>query len=457
VRRLPRPTAPARRERWLQNSGSVTLLAAILTLTSGSAAAAGPLAPIDSVAAVDHVALPAVRGPVRFEVRALERLVVIEAPRGARRLAAAIRRGARAVCAEVEVAGPEVQLRCRTPRIAARISKVGRRSILEVAALRTLPWMGPDAPPLVPFDPKPSGLGESCPGSTASGRAECLLGRGDLTGARAALDEIVEGPPRAHASLRLGDLDFLAGDLHAAAMRWGEVHGAPWDRLAAIRLHELSPTHLAPPDYEALYSTGGLPAPLARDVTLRKARGLAFDGRLQDAVRLLQARDCDGLPVCLDILTLAMRDPGPASIEALAVWAELTDRGSGRAELEAEGAAADVASRAGAPAFAANVLAAAVPRVPASALPAHLLRTAELFLAAGDTVRAGVVLEFARARAGRKRLAGRRWASVARSVRAGARAPEEPPAPLHADASAALDAAKQATRAAKALTAGGRP
>jgi len=434
----------------------MTLLAAILTLSSSSAAAAGPLAPVDCVEAVDRVALPAVPGPVKLEVRALERMVAIEAPRGALALAAAIRKGLRSVCAEVEVAGSEVQLRCRSPRIVARIATRTGGSVLEVAAVRALPWMGPDAPPLVPFDPKAAGLGDPCPGSTASGRAECLLGRGDLTATRAALNEIVEGPPRAHASLRLGDLDLLEGDLHAAARRWGEVHGAPWERLAAIRLHELSPIRRTPAEYEALYSTEGLPAPLAREVTLRQARGIAFDGRLPDAARLLKPADCAGVPVCLHILTLAMRDPGPASVEALAVWAELTDRGSGRAAFEAESVAADVAAREGAPAFAANLLAGAVPRVPAPALLGHLLRTAELFLSAGDSVRAGVVIEFARARAGRKGLPGPRWASVARAVRAGVTPRPEPHSALQADASAALDAAKRATRAASAITSGGQ-
>jgi hypothetical protein len=450
----------ARRERRLQNSGSVTLFAAVLTLSTSSAAAAGPLpplAPFDVVEAVDHIALPAVPGPVQLEVRALERQVVIEAPRGIRPIAAAISKGLRAVCAEVEVAGAEARLRCRSARIVARIAPRRGGSVLEVAAVRPLPWMGSDAPPLLPFDPKRTGLGEPCPGSTASGRAECLLAQGDRTGARAALSEVVEGSLRPHASLRLGDLDFLEGDLSAAARRWSGVRGLPWERMAAIRLHELSPSRLGAAEYEALYSTDGLPEPMAREVLLRRARGLAFDGRLQDAVNLLEPAACTSVPVCLDILALALRDPGPVSADALAVWADLTDRGTGRAAFEAETAAADVAAREGAPAFAANVLAGAVPRVPEAALPAHLLRTAELFLAADDTVRAEVVLEFARARAGRS-VTGPRGAGGARAGAAAEPAsPEARAALLHADASAALEAARRATQAAKEITSGGQP
>src|SRR3990172_3877205 len=55
---------------------------------------------------------------------------------------------------------------------------------------------------------------------------------------------------------------------------------------------------------------------------------------------------------------------------------------------------------------------------PAADLEGHLLRTSELYLLAGDRVRAGVVVEFARARAGEKGLRGSRWAAVARAAAA---------------------------------------
>ncbi len=453
----PRHPAVASRERPLQWRRSVTPLVAILTL-AGRTAFAAPLAPFDSVEGIDHVALPAVPGPLRLEVRALDRLIAIEAPRGAAALATAARKAPRAICSTVEVTGGGLVLRCRSNRIVARLFERPGGSLLEVAEVRALPWTGPDAPPLVPFDPQAAGLGEACPGSTASVRGECLLAEGELDRARAALAEIREGPALAHASLRLGDLAFLEGDLHAAATHWGRVEADPWKRLAAIRLGELLPAGPGSAHGDALYATDGLPAPLALDVILRHARALAFGGRMLDAVLLLGKDACASAPICQRIVTLAMRSPGAAAVEALALWLESPDRDRGPGAFEAERAAADVAEREGAPAFAANILAAAAARAPAYALSQHLLRTAELYLEAGDRVRAGVVLKFARARAGRRGLPGPRWAAVARSARARDPAPRtEPPPGAAPQADASLEAAGRATLAARALDSGGQP
>src|SRR6185369_16502387 len=79
-------------------------------------------------------------------------------------------------------------------------------------------------------------------------------------------------------------------------------------------------------------------------------------------------------------------------------------------------ATARAAQQAGAPLFAANVLAGVAGRVPAHALPEHLLWTAELYVEGGDHIRAGVVHEFARARVGKRGLTGARWAAVARAL-----------------------------------------
>jgi hypothetical protein len=55
--------------------------------------------------------------------------------------------------------------------------------------------------------------------------------------------------------------------------------------------------------------------------------------------------------------------------------------------------------------------------VPTRGLREHLLRTAELFVQGGDLVRAGVIVEFARARLGAGALSGPRWAHVTRALR----------------------------------------
>jgi hypothetical protein len=249
--------------------------------------------------------------------------------------------------------------------------------------------------------------------------------------------------------LRLGDLAYAAGDPRGAATHWALTHGGPWERVAAARLCELSLSCTAGAGAAELYAGAGLPPPLARDLALRRARALAFLGQPLEAVRALGAAGpgvCSAaFAPCQRIALLALRVPGPGALEALALWVELPGRDRGPAAHEAEVAAAAVAEREGAPAFAANVLAAAAARVPRRALQDHLLRTAELYLAAGDRVRAGVVLDFARIRAGKKPLPGERWAAVAHRV-AGPKRPlkreAEPAAePLLAAADRAVQAA----------------
>jgi hypothetical protein len=124
-----------------------------------------------------------------------------------------------------------------------------------------------------------------------------------------------------------------------------------------------------------------------------------------------------------------------------------------------EAAAAEVAQRSGAPLFAANILAAAAGHAPAADLDGHLLRTSELYLLAGDRVRAGVVVEFARARAGKKGLRGSRWAAVARAAaaRRGASAPASETSLHPGDDTELLAAASRSAQAARAVLEKGRP
>ncbi len=400
----------------------MTLLAAILTLaTAAGPLEAAPAAPpgaaaLDGIESIEHIALPPVKGPLTLTVRALEGVLVLEAPQGAAALARRVRQAPRAVCPGVVEREGEVRLTCRSRRIVARLVPRPSGSLLEVSEARGLPWDGLDGPPLAAWDPHDLELGEPCPGSTPAGRAECFIASGDVRAAKALLVE--EGS--AHAALRLGDLAYAAGDLRGAATHWAHTHGGPWERVAAARLCELSISCIAGPGAAELSAGAGLPLPLARDLALRRARALAFLGQPLEAVRALTAAGadvCSAAPAtCQRIATVVLRDPGPGALEALALWVELPSRDRGASASEAEVAAAAIAERAGAPAFAANVLAAAAARVPRRALQDHLLRTAELYLAAGDRVRAGVVLDFARTRAGRKPLSGTRWAAVARGV-----------------------------------------
>jgi hypothetical protein len=458
----PAPAAAGAASR-LQCVGGVTPLVALLTLLAGPpapASAAGRA--LDGYEALEHVALPDVGAPLALRVRSLERRIELSAPRGLDRLAQAARRAPRAICPEVARAAAGVVLRCRSNRLVARLVPRAGGTLLEIGEARGLPWTGDDAPPLVPYEPVSARLGEACPGSTPGGQAECLLAQGDVAAARAVL---VLDPGGAHAELRLGDLALADGDARAAATHWARVQGAPWERVAAARMCELAAPCLGAPGSDALYAIDDLPAPVARDLLLRRARALAFAGRGLDGLRHLllappdAAGACASAPAtCQRIAVAALTSPA-AGVDALTLWLDLPSRSAGPSAYEAEVAAAAIAAREGAPTFAANVLAAAAAHAPATELTEHLLRTAELYLETGDRVRAGVVIEFASARGGEKALQGPRWSAVRRrlvaapprlpaAARPGLDFPELPP--LVADAA-------RAARDARAVAEGERP
>ena len=91
---------------------------------------------------------------------------------------------------------------------------------------------------------------------------------------------------------------------------------------------------------------------------------------------------------------------------ALEVYLSLPIWDHGLLATELSEAAADLASHIGAPVFGGNILAAVAPGVGIAMLPAHLLRTAELYLDGDEIARARLVLEYARTRIG-KRMTGR--------------------------------------------------
>jgi hypothetical protein len=446
----------------------MTWLVAILTLTGLAAPPERPAptgaVPVDSVEALEHVQLPDLAGPVTVRVRSLESLIVLEAPRGAPALARAIRSSRRALCGQVEELSTEVRLHCRSRFIVAHLEREGGVSTLEIAQTRGLPWNGIDGPPMVAFDPSAADLGDPCPGSTAAGRAECDIAQGKTDQARAEIRSIVEGSQRSIADLREGDFALANGDPSAAARRWRAVSSQPWLRLAAVRLCELARNCLAAPGWEDLYATDGLPETVALDLTLRHARVFAFLGQSGNAIRMLEKASyavdaCASAPTfCQRIATSALVDPGNDGPEALVFWIQMPQRDRGPRAFETELAAASLADRLGAPAYGATILAMGAGHAPARALEEHLLRSAELYLVAGDNVRAGVVLEFARGRAGKKGLTGARWAAVDKAVSkssvSGASVLSEG---LEKSVAEALLAAAHATDAAKAFTQGGRP
>jgi len=446
---------------------SVTPLVAILTLAASPALGDEPRPlPMDRIEALEHIPLPPVSGPLSVSVRAFQSTVVLSVPRAAGAVAAAVRKAPRALCAQLEERPGEVRLHCRTTRIVARLVRRGERRLLEIAETRGLPW-GEAGPPVVPYDPVDAELGAPCPGSTPASRAECLLAANQIGGASTELAVARLGSNPDFAALRLGDLAFAAGDVQGAVNLWDRVHAPPWDRLASLRKCELSRSCLAENHPDALYAPAGLPATIARELLLRKARALALNGSPVAAARALLTEApgpaaCSGAPsLCQQLTLAALTAPGPAAPDALVLWLQLPDRGRGAEVYEAERGVANLAAQLGAPLYGANVLAAAAGRVPAHALEEHLLRTAELYAAGGDPVRAGVVVEFARQRAGKRGLSGARWDAVRRALAATDRKPAAhpplPPAVPTADAGELLATVNRQIQAAHRLTQGDHP
>lgn len=440
----------------------MTLLVAILTLAAAPAAAR--VAPPEGVDSIEHVPLPAGIGPVGLRVHSLDATLVLEAPRAAAQLARAVARAPRAVCGgAVEEAHGEVRLRCRSNRLVARLVQREGHALLEISETRGLPWGGEDGPPLPLLDPGALGLGSTCPGTTPAGRAECALASGDKDRARDGFERVADEPGRGLAALRLGDLAHASGALRLAALHWGALHGPIWGRMAAARTCELSWECVGDPArVGSLYAAEGLPPPLARDMAVRRGRALAFLGQPVEAARALTAGGpassaCPAAPgLCRQVALAAMRAPGADALEALALFVAMPRRDQSRRAYEAELAAAAIAQREGAPIFGANILAAGAGRVPAYALDEYLLRTAELYLAGGDPIRAGVVLDFARARSGKRGASGPRWAAISRGIAALRQrtSPAPQPAQPAAEPDPLLAAAERATQAARAMSKG---
>jgi hypothetical protein len=290
--------------------------------------------------------------------------------------------------------------------------------------------------PLVFHDPLTLGLGE-CPGANHAARGECRLREGRPELARGSFLTASRSPRRAerdHALLRLGDLDLSAGDAAGAQRRWALVESDPWRRMADARRCELSMECLSARG-DAPFSREGLPASMAREMTLRAARVRAFRGEALAAAWMLAdqfkgAGACAGeAALCRRIVLAALRSGDDSDArEALAIYVAGVKPGSGRFSVELASAAAAVAERSGAPGFAAALLSGSSAAVAEPEIAEHLLRTAELYVAAGDAVRARVVVDFLRSHGAPAGVRGARWAALLRDIaklRARKATPEE--------------------------------
>lgn len=400
---------------------------AILAVTLLASPARG-----EPVSAFELLPLPSAPGRVSLSADPLERTVTLESARGTPAIARSLRALSRALCPTVTELPGRTVLTCASSRVVPRLVLHGATRALELRELAGLPGSGAGAMPLLFHDPLTLGLGE-CPGSNHAARGECRLreGRPDL--ARGSFLTASRSPNRAerdHALLRLGDLELSAGDAAGAQRRWALVESEPWRRMADARRCELSAECLSAKG-DAPFSREGVPASVAREMTLRAARVRAFRGEALAAAwaiadQFSSAGACSGeAALCRRIVLAALRSRDESEArEALAIYVAAVKPGSGSFSVELATAAAAVAERSGAPGFAAALLSSSSATVPEPAIGEHLMRTAELYVASGDAVRARVVVDFLRSHGAR---AGARWAALLRDL-ATLRARNVPPA-----------------------------
>ena len=403
----------------------------------------------------ERIDLPPSAHAARIEAHPFTREWVLLLPPAAVAPTALQLRGASRICPDVIAGEDRVTLRCTTSRVRASIVRDASGTGVDLFRLSIPSWRPEDeGPPLVPFDLAGLRLGP-CPGDAPEIQGECALAAGDLDRARALFQEAVAAGPSALARLRLGDLALRADDPSSAVAHWRLARSeAPWGRLASARICELEPKCLASEALDAVYDTTAVEHALRPDILLRRARLAAFDGQLLQAAQRLSAETapggaCQALPGwCRRMILLALELPGHDGSEALTAYLELWGRREGPLALELTRAAARQAERAGAPAFAANMLAATTGSIPAEDLEPHLRRVAGLYLAAGDRARADEIVRYARSKLGAAAMQAPPWAALRRRVRGGpATARSAAPAqdPDLAAARGALDAARLVT------------
>ncbi len=434
----------------------MTPAAALLTLL----AAAPPLALVRSA---ERIALPASASPVVLRPRPFERRLTLEVPRGSVGAVARRLTGASRLCPGVERGpGPgAVTLVCRSPDLRATLDPVPGEPTLDLRSLSVPPWRPDDGGvPIVPLDPAQLGLGR-CPGRTPEAQGECLLDAGHAAEARARFAVASGAGPAPLAELRLGDLALADDDLEAAEAHWRRARSEyPYGRMAQARLCELEPSCIGDAEARApVFDPGQVPPAVRHDMTIRAARIQALTGDLSGALRTLAPEMTPGgacagvMRWCGDLLLLGLRAPTPTGSTALALYLELPDRSPGpfppALALALTRAAADQAADAGAPVFAANLLAAVTGRIPDAALPSHLHRVAALFLDGGDRARAEEIVLYARAHLSPSDWRRDGWDALRGQVRRRAAPPPgeaAPPdgAPADPDLAAASSAAEAA-------------
>jgi tetratricopeptide (TPR) repeat protein len=264
-----------------------------------------------------------------------------------------------------------------------------------------------------------------------AGRAECALHEGRTEDASALFRQALASAPQASfAGMRLGDLALAKGDVPVALQYYKRYSfGDMFGRVAAARMCELDGTCLLS-DAARVFGARDWPEPVRTEMLLRGARAALFGDRTSDAVRLIADAIANrtsgactelGMMLCRRILMVIIeKAEGDEAAQVIESYLALPDRYQGPLAMPMMKAVAEKAASLGAPAFAANLLAANATSAEGPGLGDYLLRTAELYLAAGDDVRARVVLDYAETRLTRNGFASGRWLAVRNGVHGGA-------------------------------------
>lgn len=355
-----------------------------------------------TAAAIERVEVKLVA--LQVDVDAWRAEVTLTAPEGGEALRKLVPKTQ--LCPRRVVRDGALVLGCRSPRIEVAVRQRADGVALELIELRGLPHDEARATGVAwHYPPERHAYGQPCPGSQPVGVAECLVHAGKLEEAEKLLRGVLEQNTDAFAMLRLGDLVLKRDPLEALAHYQAAGRRDFFGRVARVRVCELTGCD---EDLRLVYDPSGMPEPMRTEIELRYARALSLKGALRASAEALLARlneprrdpVCPAWPeVCAGVSARALESQD-VEVQALGLEVFLGyQREAGPVkDVALVRRVADVAATFGAHAFAANVLVSVTDRVPRARLKEHLERLVELYMRAGDPVRAGVVRDYAATR-----------------------------------------------------------
>ena len=369
--------------------------------------ALGAPPPTGFTSSMERVALTRTSSHVEVTVDPLVKTIVLTGAKLTGRLESAL--------CPIEVKQRDgLALHCTTRRLWAAIGDDENGLYLDLRALRGVTWTWEAAG--VPMQRWPfEGLGipQSCPGTIDVVKAECALGEGRFQDAEALFTSALQTPDVHFARLRLGDLALRRGDAEGALSWYSKASATgPVSRLAHLRECDLTGNCLN----ERSATVAGLHPTLAMEARIHRIRQDLAADHDREAMQQLSAEVEAGRPICTVAHLFCQKAVQGAfsahddetSSMALSVFAS-AGLADGPAGVEVARAAAGAAERAGAPAFAAAVLASLSGRLPMDELDVHLPRVAKLYLVARDPIRAQFVVEYAEQRLAPSTLKSRVW------------------------------------------------